>query len=103
MTSNISPPMNPSFWMDQKGIDSMSSEISRPVSTGINFGQSKVSRSIQWVSRGNDYYPRERSEFNGKIELNFLWLLMFLIYLVEFYGLFAFVVNYIKWDQKTKI
>lgn len=73
-------------------------------STGINFGGDNISQSTQWSSRYNDYYPeRYNDQFNGKTELSLFWLLMFLVYLVEFYGLMAFVVNYVKSKPETKI
>ncbi len=77
-----------------------SDSISRPSS--MTFGARKTSSSIQWMVN-NDYYSpkREITLFNGSTEFNFLWLLMFLVYLTEFYGFVAFVVNYVKWAKAT--
>lgn len=71
------------------------------VSSPTTFGVDKV--KIQWTgisprSMVGEYY--EWPIFEGKMEFSFFGLLMFLIYIVEFYSLLAFVLNYSKSYKK---
>ncbi len=51
--------------------------------------------AIKWSLKSFSY----SEQFNWRVSLSFLWLLMFFIYLVELYSFVAFIINYKKWGK----
>lgn len=89
----------PSGWMmfqESRIMDSVSvsSDFESSRSNGI-LGKSYNSNSLRWAI-DPDYYSSYDEPYHWKIELNLSWILMFLIYLVEFYGFITFLVDYRK-------
>lgn len=91
------------FSLPSRDVEFMNSDnnISGP-SWKIYFWQDRVNKSLAWDDSTYRwiYWSSGWMEFDWRINLNFFWLLMLLIYLTELYGIIGFIINYKKWTTK---
>jgi len=58
----------------------------------------RTSRSSYWWSYDNSI----GMSFSGRTEISFIWLLLFIIYIIEYGFVISFMVKYVKWEKNRE-
>lgn len=98
INSNITNTAIPSASIDIQDSPSLDNvRLEGSTTNSINFWTNKINSSV--LNGSSIKWTSSLMEFEWRINLNFLWLLMFLVYTIEFVSIIHFIINYTKGNK----